>query len=100
MGAVMYNLRLYVVGKTTKSLLAIENLKAILEDQFKGLYSLEIIDVFENPGLAEGDEILATPTLVKIFPEPIRKVIGDLSNEEKVLLGLDLIGGEQKTSKK
>lgn len=96
----MYKLRLYVIGKTPNSIKATEHLRALLEDQFKGGYSLEVIDLLENPGLAEEDKILATPTVVKRLPEPVKKVIGDLSDKEKILLGLDLIDGEQKTSKK
>ncbi len=85
-----FELRLYVAGMTIKSATALRNLKRLCEEHFKGRYSIEIIDLLKNPQLAEGDQILAIPTLVRRFPEPIRKIIGDLSNEEKVLIGLDL----------
>lgn len=85
-----YELRLYVAGKTAKSVTALANLKKYCEEHLKGKYSLEVIDLLENPQLAEGDQILAIPTLVKKVPEPVRKIIGDLSNEEKVLVGLDI----------
>ena len=85
-----YELRLYVAGKTPKSVLALSNLKRLCEEHLKGLYSIEVIDLLTHPQLAEGDQILAIPTLVKKVPEPVRKIIGDLSNEEKVLVGLDL----------
>ncbi len=83
-------LRLYVTGKTPKSERAIANLKEICERDLKGLYELEIIDVLEQPQLAEDEKILATPTLIKDLPPPLKRIIGDLSNSEKVLLGLDL----------
>jgi len=85
-----YELRLYVAGKTTKSVVALENLKKICEDHLAGKYSIEVVDLLEKPQLAEGDQILAIPTLVKKVPEPVRKIIGDLSNVEKVLVGLDI----------
>lgn len=85
-----YELRLYIAGNTAKSMMALKNLKKYCEEHMKGRYSIEVIDLLENPQLAEGDQILAIPTLVKRVPEPIRKIIGDLSNEEKVLIGLDL----------
>jgi circadian clock protein KaiB len=85
-----FKLRLYVTGKTPKSERAIANLKEICEKELEGLYELEIIDVLEQPQLAEDEKILATPTLVKDLPPPLRRIIGDLSNSEKVLLGLDL----------
>jgi circadian clock protein KaiB len=85
-----YELRLYVAGKTAKSVTALNNLKKYCEEHLKGKYTLEVIDLLENPQLAEGDQILAIPTLVKKVPEPVRKIIGDLSNEEKVLVGLDI----------
>ena len=84
-------LKLYVTSKTDSSEKAIRNLKVILETELKGLYTLEVIDVLEHPQLAEEDKILATPTLTKVLPPPVRKIIGDLSDKEKVLLGLDLI---------
>ena len=85
-----YELRLYVAGKTSKSIAALSNLKRYCEEHLKGIYTIEIIDLLEQPQLAEGDHILAVPTLVKKVPEPVRKIIGDLSNEEKVLVGLDI----------
>ncbi|GAB6058391.1 circadian clock protein KaiB [Desulfonatronum parangueonense] len=85
-----YNLRLYVAGQTPKSLQAFENLKKICEEHLKGRYSIEVIDLMINPQLAKGDQILAIPTLVRRLPEPLRKIIGDLSDTERVLVGLDL----------
>lgn len=85
-----YLLKLYVLGQTANSQKAIKNLNTLLKNELKGLYTLKIIDVLKNPGLAEEDKILATPTLTKTLPRPIRKIIGDLSDSEKVLLGLDL----------
>lgn len=85
-----YELRLYVAGTTAKSVTALANLKRYCEEHLKGKYAIEVIDLLENPQLAEGDQILAVPTLVRRVPVPIRKIIGDLSNEEKVLIGLDL----------
>jgi len=85
-----YRLRLYVAGPTPKSVLAFRNLQQICEAHLQGRYEIEIIDLLENPQLARGDQILAVPTLVRRQPEPIRKIIGDLSNTERVLVGLDL----------
>ena len=85
-----YVLRLYVAGLTPKSVLAFTNLQQICEDHLQGRYEIEIIDLLENPQLAGGDQILAVPTLVRLLPEPIKKIIGDLSNTERVLVGLDL----------
>ena len=85
-----YILRLYVAGKTPKSVLALKNLKNYCEEHLKGEYSIEVIDLLKHPQLAEGDQILAIPTLVKKVPEPVRKIIGDLSDKEKVLVGLDI----------
>ncbi len=85
-----WELRLYVAGKTEKSVTALANLKKYCEEYLKGQYSIEVIDLLEKPQLAEGDQILAIPTLVRKVPEPIRKIIGDLSNEEKVLVGLNI----------
>jgi len=84
-------LRLYVAGQTPKSLLAFANLKKICEEHLAGRYQIEVIDLLENPQLASGDQILAIPTLVRKLPEPVRKIIGDLSNTERVLIGLDLL---------
>jgi circadian clock protein KaiB len=86
-----WDLKLYVAGQTAKSLTAVKNLKRICEEHLSGQYHIEVIDLMENPQLAEGDQILALPTLVRKLPEPIRKIIGDLSNTEKVLVGLDVI---------
>src|SRR5688572_13755960 len=85
-----YSLRLYVAGQTPKSVSAFTNLKQICEDHLQGRYEIEIIDLLENPQLARGDQILAIPTLVRRLPEPIKRIIGNLSNTERVLVGLDL----------
>jgi circadian clock protein KaiB len=85
-----WQLRLYVAGQTAKSLAALSNLKQLCETHLKGRYHIEVIDLLLNPQLAAGDQILAVPTLVRKFPEPIRKIIGDLSNVERVLVGLDV----------
>ncbi|MES2872982.1 MAG: circadian clock protein KaiB [Bacteroidota bacterium] len=85
-----YQLRLYIAGKTSRSVSALNNLKKYCEEHLQGQYSIEVIDLLLNPQLAEGDQILAIPTLVKKVPEPVRKIIGDLSNKEKVLVGLDI----------
>ena len=85
-----WNLRLYVAGKTPRAIQAFENLKRICEEHLAGKYSIEVIDLLKNPQLARGDQIIAVPTLVRRLPEPVRKIIGDLSNKEKVLVGLDL----------
>jgi circadian clock protein KaiB len=85
-----YDLRLYVAGNTAKSVAAFANLKTICEEHLAGRYRIEVIDLLVNPQLAQGDQILAIPTLVRTLPEPIRKIIGDLSNTERTLVGLDL----------
>jgi circadian clock protein KaiB len=85
-----YQLRLYVAGQTPKSVLAFTNLKRICEEHLAGRYEIEVIDLRQTPQLAQGDQILALPTLVRRLPEPIKKIIGDLSNTERVLVGLDL----------
>ena len=87
---VTFTLRLYVAGQTHKSMAALSNLKLICEEHLAGRYQIEVIDLLENPQLARGDQILAIPTLVRKLPEPERKIIGDLSNTERVLVGLDL----------
>ena len=87
----MFNLRLYVAGQTPKAVRAFENLRKICEEHLAGRYTIEVIDLLENPALGQGDQILALPTLVRRLPEPIVKIIGDLSNTERVLVGLDLI---------
>jgi circadian clock protein KaiB len=86
----VWDLRLYVAGQTAKSLLAFANLKRICEEHLAGEYRIEVIDLMKNPQLAKGDQILALPTLVRKLPHPVRKIIGDLSNTERVLVGLDL----------
>jgi circadian clock protein KaiB len=85
-----WDLRLYVAGQTPKSIEAFVNLKRICEEYMAGQYHIEVIDLLENPKLARGDQILAIPTLVRKLPTPIKKIIGDLSNTERVLVGLDL----------
>ena len=87
---VRWELRLYVAGQTPKSLTAFSNLKKICENHLKGRYRIEVIDLLEQPHLAEGDQILALPTLVRKLPQPMRKIIGDLSDTVRVLVGLDL----------
>ncbi|MGA2177249.1 MAG: circadian clock KaiB family protein [Verrucomicrobiota bacterium] len=86
----LWQLRLYVAGQTPKSLTAFSNLKKICEDHLKGRYRIEVLDLLEQPQLSKGDQILAIPTLVRKLPQPVRKIIGDLSNTERVLVGLDL----------
>ena len=86
-----YILRLYVAGQTPKSMTAFSNLKKICEEYLEGRYQIQVIDLLENPQLASGDQILAVPTLVRRLPLPVRKIIGDLSNTERVLIGLDLV---------
>jgi circadian clock protein KaiB len=83
-------LRLYVAGQSPRSLQAFKNLKALCETHLAGRYEIEIVDLLENPRLARGDQIVAVPTLVRKLPEPVRKIIGDLSNTDRVLVGLDL----------
>lgn len=85
-----WRLRLYVAGQTPKALTAFENLKRICEEHLTGRYTIEVIDLLVNPQLAEGDQIIAIPTLIRNLPTPIKKIIGDLSNTEKVLVGLNL----------
>lgn len=85
-----WELRLYVAGQTPKSLAAFANLKKICEEHMAGEYHIEVIDLIKHPQLASGDQILAIPTLVRKLPQPIRKIIGDLSNTERVLVGLDI----------
>ncbi len=85
-----FELRLYVAGQTAKSLAACANLKRICETHLAGRYRIEVIDLTKNPKLAAGDQILALPTLVRRLPKPVKKIIGDLSNEERVLVGLDV----------
>jgi circadian clock protein KaiB len=85
-----FQLRLYVAGQTPKSMTAFANLKRICAAHLEGRYSLEVIDLLEHPQLAKGDQILAVPTLVRKLPEPVKKIIGDLSNTDRVLVGLDI----------
>lgn len=85
-----WELRLYIAGETSKAVAAFANLKRICEEHLKGKYRIEVIDLMKNPTLARGDQILAVPTLVRKLPTPVKKIIGDLSNEERVLVGLDL----------
>lgn len=85
-----YNLRLYVAGKTVKSAAALLNLKQICEEHLAGRYRIEVVDLLENPQLAAGDQILAVPTLVRRLPPPLKRIIGNLSDTERVLVGLDL----------
>jgi circadian clock protein KaiB len=83
-----WELRLYVAGKTPKSVAALENLNRLCEEHLRGRYTIEVVDLIAHPHLAKGDEILAIPTLIRKLPEPIRRVIGDLSNVERTLVGL------------
>ena len=85
-----WELRLYVAGQTDKSIRAVHNLTRICKEHLNGRYSIEVIDLLQRPQLAAGDQILAVPTLVRRLPEPIKKIIGDLSSEERVLVGLDI----------
>src|SRR5689334_5943514 len=89
-GPPLFQLRLYVAGQTAKSVTALANLKRICDTHLAGQYRIEVIDLIKTPQLAAGDQILAVPTLVRRLPEPIKKIIGDLSNEAKVLVGLDV----------
>jgi len=88
-----YNLRLYVAGQTPKSIAAIANLRKLCETHLQGRYNIDIIDLMRDPSLAQRDQIVAIPTLIKQLPEPIKRIIGDLSNTEKVLIGLDIQAG-------
>jgi len=86
-----WTLRLYIAGMTPKAMAALANLKSICEEHLQGKYSIEVIDLVKNPQLGEGDQILATPTLVRALPMPIKKIIGNLANVDRVLVGLDLL---------
>ena len=90
-GEEKFILKLYVAGQTNKSIAAFANLTKICEEHLAGCYEIRIIDLMVNPQLAEGDQILAIPTLVRHLPEPVKKIIGDLSNTERVLVGLDIV---------
>ena len=92
----MYVLRLYVTGMTPKSINAIENIRKICEENLKGRYELEVIDIYQQPEFAKKEEIIAAPTLIKKLPLPLRKFIGDMSNKEKILVGLDLVPKKKK----
>lgn len=85
-----WNLRLYIAGRTPRSNTALANLRKLCEEHLRDMYTIEVIDLMENPTLASGDQILAVPTLVRRLPEPMRKIIGDLSDSERVLVGLDI----------
>lgn len=85
-----YVLRLYVTGSTPRSTRAIQNIRALCEEHLRGRYDLEVVDIYQQPVLARGEQIIAAPTLIKKLPEPLRKVVGDLSNTDRVLVGLDL----------
>jgi circadian clock protein KaiB len=85
-----YLLRLYVTGITPKSTRAIQNLKKICEENLKGCYELEVIDIYQQPALAKDEQIIATPTLIKKLPNPLRRLIGDMSDKERILVGLEL----------
>jgi len=85
-----WELRLYIAGQTPKSILALENIRKISKDHLKAKYTIEVIDLLKSPHLAETDEIFAIPTLVRKIPKPLRRIIGDLSNKEKVLIGLNI----------
>jgi circadian clock protein KaiB len=85
-----YTLRLYVIGASPQSVRAINNIKNICEEHLQGRYELEVVDLYQQPQLAQGEQIIASPTLIKKLPLPLRRVIGDMSNEERVLVGLDL----------
>jgi circadian clock protein KaiB len=88
-----YVLRLYVTGMTARSARAVKNLRAICDEYLEGRYDLEVIDIYQQPVLAKGEQIIAAPTLIKKLPLPMRRIIGDMSNRDRVLLGLDLVHG-------
>jgi circadian clock protein KaiB len=92
-GPDFWNLRLYIAGETSRSIAALSNLQRICDEHLAGKYHVEVIDLLKNPKLAAGDQVLALPTLVRRLPRPIKKIIGDLSNSQKVLVGLDLRPG-------
>ncbi|MCX6927844.1 MAG: circadian clock KaiB family protein [Verrucomicrobia bacterium] len=91
-----YVLRLYIAGMTPRSTLAVENIRKICEEHLEGRYDLEVIDIYQQPTLAEGEQIIAAPTLVKKLPLPLRRFIGDMSNTERILVGMDLRTAEEK----
>jgi circadian clock protein KaiB len=91
-----YVLRLYIAGMTPRSTLAIQNIRKICEDHLEGRYDLQVIDIYQDPVLAEGEQIIAAPTLVKKLPLPLRRFIGDMSNTDRILVGMDLRTAEEK----
>jgi circadian clock protein KaiB len=100
LGEGRYVLKLYVTGSTPRSAKAIANLKKICEEHLKGQYHLEVVDIYQQPTLAEGEQIIAAPTLIKQLPSPLRKLIGDMANKDKVLVGLDLRTKDDKKTTK
>ncbi|MHB0969806.1 MAG: circadian clock KaiB family protein [Thermoanaerobaculia bacterium] len=86
-----YVLKLFVTGSTARSIRAIENIRRICEEKLKGRYELQVIDLYQQPSLAAGEQIIAAPTLVKLLPSPLRRLVGDLSDEKRVLVGLDIV---------
>jgi circadian clock protein KaiB len=99
LGKGKYTLRLYVAGSTPRSVQAIANLRKICEVHLKGRYDLEVIDIYQQPKLAKGEQIIAAPTLVKKLPPPIRKLIGDMSDVDRILVGLDIREDRRKTGR-
>ena len=95
-----YVLRLYIAGLTPRSTLAIQNIRKICDEHLKGRYDLEVVDIYQQPTLAEGEQIIAAPTLVKKLPLPLRRFIGDMSNTERILVGMDLRSAEEKRASK
>jgi circadian clock protein KaiB len=91
-----YILRLYVTGMTPRSARAVNNLRAICDEYLEGRYELEVVDIYQQPVLTKGEQIIAAPTLIKKLPLPMRRIIGDMSNRERVLLGLDLVGSPER----
>ena len=91
-----YVLRLYIAGLTPRSTLAIQNIRKLCEEHLEGRYDLQVIDIYRNPVLAEGEQIIAAPTLIKQLPLPLRRFIGDMSNTERILVGMDLLTAEEK----
>ncbi len=96
----VYVLRLYITGATPKSQRAIENIKHICDEHLKGRYRLEVVDIYQQPVLAKGEQIVAAPTLIKFLPTPLRRFIGDMANTERILLGLDLRPEKKKRAAK
>jgi circadian clock protein KaiB len=94
--SIQYILRLYIAGSTRKSQDAIRNIKKICEEEMKGNYDLEVIDIYQQPELAKKEQLLAAPTLIKRLPLPLRRLVGDMSNKERVIVGLELLPGKSK----